>query len=144
MIAASVPFLDKFTLCGQIFAGENLGGVQAGVGQKIAFTDPTRKGREVTTVGGFVDLKYELNETWSFAAGYGFDNPNVSSRDVDIYTRGDYAGITYNDRAYIDAFYQFNENLHFGVEYAYLTTDYVGEQKDNDSHRLEFAVYYDF
>lgn len=144
MIAASVPFLDKFTLCGQVFAGENLGGVQAGVGQKIAFTDPTRKGREVTTVGGFVDLKYELNETWSFAAGYGFDNPNVSSRDVEIHTRGDYAGITYNDRAYIDAFYQFNENLHFGVEYAYLTTDYVGEQKDNDSHRLQFSVYYDF
>ena len=149
MLAASIPFsiedVGQFTLCGQIFAGENLGGVQAGVGQNVAFRDPTRKGREVTTVGGFVDLNYKLNDTWSFAAGYGFDNPTVRNSDAAIDTHGDYAGITYNDRVYIDAFYQWNANLHFGLEYAYLTTDYVSSYgDDNDSHRLQFSVFYDF
>ena len=148
MFAGSIPLFEKFTLCGQIFAGENLGGVQAGVAQNIAFTDPTRKGREIVTVGGFADLRYELNEKWSFAIGYGFDNPTVHSGEL-IDTHDDYAGITYNDRSYIDAFYQWNENLHFGLEYAYLTTDYVRDagnnpQDDNDSHRLQFSVYYDF
>ena len=149
MLAGSIPFsirdIGKFTLCGQVFAGENLGGVQAGVGQNVAFKDPTRKGREVVTVGGFVDLNYKLNDTWSFAAGYGFDNPTVNSNDAAIDTHGDFAGITYNDRAYVDAFYQWNDNLHFGLEYAYLTTDYVNAYgEDNDSHRFQFSVYYDF
>ena len=145
MFAASIPLFEKFTLCGQVFAGENLGGVQAGVGQNIAFRDPYRKGREVTTVGGFADLRYDLNETWAFAVGYGFDNPSVRNSDAVIDTRGDFGGITYNDRSYIDVFYQWNANLHFGLEYAYLTTDYVDAYgEDNDSHRFQFSVYYDF
>ena len=142
MLAASIPFAEKFTLCGQVFAGENLGDVQGGVGNKIAFKDPMNKGREITTVGGFIDLNYALNDTWSFAAGYGFDNPSVHA-DEDIYTRG-WSGATFNDRVYVDAFYQWNANLHFGLEYAYLTTQYVGFWEDNDSHRFQFSVYYDF
>ena len=144
MLAGSIPFAEKFTLCGQLFAGENLGGVQAGVGQKVAFRDLSRKGREVTTVGGFADLRYDLNDKWALAVGYGFDNPSLRSSDQVIDTNGDYAGITYNDRSYIDAFYQFNDNLHFGLEYAYLTTDYIDGSDDNDSHRLQFTVFYDF
>ena len=148
MLAGSIPFsiedVGEFTLCGQIFAGENLGGVQAGVGQNVAFRDPTRKGREVATVGGFIDLNYKLNDTWSFAAGYGFDNPSVRRSDVAIDTHGDFAGITYNDRSYVDAFYQWNDNLHFGLEYAYLRTQYVDSDEDNSSHRFQFTVYYDF
>ena len=144
MLAGSIPFAEKFTLCGQVFAGENLGDVQGGIGNKVAFRDLTQKGREVTTVGGFVDLNYALNDTWSFAAGYGFDNPSVRNSDEVIQTRGR-EGQTFNDRVYIDAFYQWNDNLHFGLEYAYLTTDYVSRYgEDNDSHRLQFTVYYDF
>ena len=118
--------------------------MQAGVGQKVAFRDLSRKGREVTTVGGFADLRYDLNDKWALAVGYGFDNPSLRSSDQVIDTNGDYAGITYNDRSYIDAFYQFNNNLHFGLEYAYLTTDYIDGSDDNDSHRLQFTVFYDF
>ena len=137
MVAGSVPF-GKFTLTGQIFAGENLGGVQAGVGQKVAFRDATRKGREVSTIGGFLDLRYDLNDTWAFAIGYGFDDPTDREAKYD-------SGRLYNDRAYIDAFYQFNANLHFGVEYAYLTTKYDEAFGDDaDDHRLQFSVYYDF
>ncbi len=137
MVAGSVPF-GKFTLTGQLFAGENLGGVQAGVGQKVAFRDPTRKGREVSTVGGFADLRYDLNDEWAFAIGYGFDDPTDSQAKYD-------AGRLYNDRAYVDAFYQLTANLHFGLEYAYLTTKYDEAYGDDaDDHRFQFTVYYDF
>ena len=137
MVAGSIPF-GKFTLTGQLFAGENLGGVQAGVGQKVAFRDPTRKGREVSTVGGFADLRYDLNDDWAFAIGYGFDDPTDSQAKYD-------AGRLYNDRAYVDAFYQLTANLHFGLEYAYLTTKYdEAFGGDADDHRFQFTVYYDF
>ncbi len=151
MIAAAIPFLEKFTLTGQVFAGENLGGVQAGIGQTVGFDRYGEKGREVSTVGGFVDLRYDLNETWAFAVGYGFDDPTDS--DVNRYEYAgdgewDHLGRTFNSRTYVDAFYQFNANLHFGLEYAYLTTDYVNEggSGDNsaDDHRFQFTVYYDF
>jgi len=151
MFAAQVPFLEKFTLTGQIFAGENLGGVQAGIGQTVGFDRYGEKGREISTVGGFVDLRYDLNDKWAFACGYGFDDPTDS--DVNRYEYAgdgewDHLGRTFNSRTYVDAFYQFNANLHFGLEYAYLTTDYVNEDGSDDNsaddHRLQFTVYYDF
>lgn len=136
MLAVQIPFLDKFMLTGQLFGGENLGGIQAGVGQRVAFRPDHKRGTCVRTVGGFVDLAYELNKKWSFAAGYGFDDPN----DHDAH----YAdGISYNDRAYVDAFYRVNENLHFGVEYAYLTTRYHDDGLADD-HRIQFTAFYDF
>ncbi len=137
MLAGSVPF-GKFTLTGQIFAGENLAGVQAGVGQAIAFKDLLGKGREVSTIGGFADLRYDLNETWAFAIGYGFDDPtNSEAKHAE--------GRLYNDRTYFDVFYQFNANLHFGFEYAYLTTQYDDAFGDDaDDHRFQLTVYYDF
>jgi len=145
MLAASVPFLEKFTLCGQVFAGENLGGVQAGIGQQIAYSSLYEKGHEVSTVGGFIDLRYDITDKWALALGYGFDDPTVtSSRSAAFATRGA-EGATYNDRTYFDIFYQFNANLHFGLEYAYLTTDYLSEVGDDaDDHRIQGTVYYDF
>ena len=136
MIAAKIPFLDKFMLTGQFFAGENLGGVQAGVGQRVAFRPDHKRGTCVQTMGGFVDLGYELDAKWSFAIGYGFDDPN----DSDAHYA---SGICYNDRAYIDAFYRVNANLHFCLEYGYLTTKYYDEGRSNDN-RIQFTALYDF
>jgi len=136
MVAAKIPFLDKFTLTGQLFAGENLGGVQAGIGQTVGFRGPGMRGSEVSTMGGFIDLKYDLNDTWAFAVGYGFDDPKDSEARYA-------AGRTYNDRAYIAAFYQFNDNLHFGVEYAHLRTSYYSDG-DASNDRFQFTAFYDF
>ena len=136
MAALQLPFLEKFTLTGQLFAGENLAGVQAGIGQGVAMRDSTRKGREVSTIGGFADLRYDLDDRWAFAVGYGFDDPTDSkARDAE--------DRTYNERAYIDAFYRFNANLHFGLEYARLRTKYYRDD-DADDDRFQFTAYYDF
>ena len=153
MFAGSVPF-GAFKLTGQIFAGENLGGVQAGVGQTVAF-DPARgTAREVATVGGFLDLSYQLSQDWSLAVGYGFDNP-ISHGGYAQFESGDWGNtITYNDRAYIDVFYQVTTNFKIGLEYARLNTRY-DDVKDADgstvSHggnayadRFQFSAYYDF
>lgn len=134
--AAKIPFFDRFTFTGQMFAGENLSGVQAGVGQGVAIRDPERKGREVATLGGFFDLRCDIDERWAFAIGYGFDNPR------DSHAR--YAeGRTFNERAYADIFYQFNENLHFAVEYARLRTRYY-EDDDASDDRIQFTAFFDF
>ncbi len=136
MAAFSVPFLEKFTFVGQVFAGENLGGVQAGVGQRVAYYAPNRKGHEVSTVGGFFELALELDDAWSFAGGYGFDNPdNSEAKYAD--------GILHNDRAYIDAFYRVNKNLKIGLEYAHLRTQWHGEGTAHDD-RIQFSAFYDF
>ncbi len=140
MLAAQVPFLEKFTLTGQFYAGENLGGVQAGCAQRVAFDRVGERGEEVRTVGGFIDLAYELNNTWSFAAGYGMDNPSDGcARNAD--------GILYNDRAYVAAFYRILDNFKLGLEYARLMTRYAeenGSKTDADANRLQFSAFYDF
>ncbi len=138
MVAGSLPFFEKFALCGQFYAGENLGRVQAGCGQSVAYVNGmNRKGKALDTVGGFIDLGYQLNDDWSFAIGYGMDNPSNSK----LKKQGD--GIYFNDRAYIDAFYQITSNFRLGLEYARLTTKYVGESTA-DANRFQFSAFYDF
>ena len=149
MLALSVPFLEKFTLTGQVYGGENLGRVQAGCAQGVAFTPGVvgQKGEEVATVGGFVDLAYELNDTWSFALGYGFDDPRIdngmgvawdwdgSAPDTNYYE--------FNDRLYIDAFYHITANFKLGLEYARLSTKYA-EDGTALANRVQFSAFYDF
>lgn len=141
MLAASVPFLDKFTLMGQFFAGDNLDGIQAGCYQGAYIKGNGRWG-EVSTRGGFFDLGYELNETWSFAVGYGFDDP------TDSQARKTGTGICINDRAYFDVFYKISSNFKLAFEYAHLRTKYatgVGvEPGTASSDRFHFAAFYDF
>ena len=136
MAAFSVPFLEKFTFVGQVFAGENLGGVQAGVGQRVAYYAPDRRGHEVSTIGGFFELKFAPDDVWSFAGGYGFDDPDNSEAK---YAKG----ILHNDRAYIDAFYRVNRNFKIGVEYAHLRTQWYGEGTSH-ADRVQLSAFYDF
>ena len=146
MLGASIPFFEKFTLTGQFYGGENLGRVQAGCGQSVAFTPGMlyERGEEIETIGGFIDLAYELNDTWSFAVGYGFDDPTVdhgmgsaSSGSVNM----NY--IDFNDRLYIDAFYRITSNFRLGLEYARLTTKYAEDGKSL-ANRIQFSAFYDF
>ena len=142
MVAGQMPFLEKFTLTGQFFAGDNLGRVQAGVGQGVGYHTPGEKGKEVSTIGGFCDLRYDLNDTWAFAIGHGFDNPTDSEAEN---THGSAYGILNNQRSYVDAFYQLNANLHFGLEYAYLRTKWAeGDGDTAPDHRIQFTAFYDF
>lgn len=135
MFAAQLP-IWRFTLTGQIFAGENLGGVQAGVGQTIGYTGVDRKGKEVRTVGGFIDLTYRFNRKWDFTLGYGFDNPN----DNDAAGAADRI---FNDRAYVGAAYRITSNFKIAVEYAHLKTKYYA-QGDAGDDRFQFAAFYNF
>lgn len=142
LFALSLPFGD-FTLTGQFYGGENLGGIQAGVGQTVAYNLPYARGNEVRTVGGFVDLGYKLNDDWSFAIGWGCDNP-INSDIEDHYGTYD---ILYNDRAYVCAFYQVVDNFKLGLEYARLLTSFSessGVGGDYDADRIQFSAFYDF
>ena len=134
MLAGKIPFWD-FTLTGQIFGGQNLGGVQAGIGQGVGY-DQYGRGRAVRTIGGFIDLSYQLNDDWSFAIGYGFDNPD----DADARCA---EGRLYNDRAYVDAFYQITTNFKLGLEYGRLSTKWDDEGTAY-SDRIQFSAFYDF
>lgn len=135
MLAASIP-MWRFTFTGQVFAGENLGGVQAGIGQRVGFRDLTSKGREVSTIGGFWDLGFKVNDTWRLAVGYGFDDPTDSEAR--------YAGgRTFNERAYADVFYKLTDNISFALEYARLRTKYYDEKHGNDD-RIQFTAFYNF
>ena len=134
MLAGKLPF-GNFTLTGQIFGGQNLGGVQAGIGQRVGY-DEYGRGRAVRTIGGFLDLAYQLNADWVFAIGYGFDNPNDSDAQHA-------EGRLFNDRAYIDAFYQVTDNFKLGLEYGRLSTKWQDEGTGY-SDRIQFSAFYDF
>lgn len=134
MIAAIVPF-GSFKLQGQFFGGQNLGGVQAGIDQRVGYDDRGR-GRAVRTIGGLLDLSYRLNKEWLFAVGYGFDDPNDSDAKFA-------AGRTFNDRVFVNATYSILDNFRLAIEYARLATDYYDEGTAY-SDRIEFSSYYDF
>lgn len=136
MLAASVPFLDKFTLTGQIFAGDNLGGIQGGIGQRVAYREMGQKGREVSTIGGFVDLSYAFNDRLTIAGGYGFDDPTDSEAEHA-------GGLLYNDRAYVNAIFKILHNFRVGLEYARLNTKY-SDVGNRDDDRIQFSAWYDF
>ena len=136
MLAASVPFLDKFTLTGQIFAGDNLGGIQGGIGQRVAYREMGKKGREVCTIGGFVDLSYAFNDRLTIAGGYGFDDPTDSEAEHA-------GGLLYNDRAYVNAIFKILHNFRVGLEYARLNTKY-SDVGNRDDDRIQFSAWYDF
>ncbi len=134
LVAAKVPFGD-FTLTGQFFAGQNLGGVQAGIGQGVGY-DAFGNGQAVRTIGGFIDLAYQLNDDWSFAVGYGFDDPVDDDAALA-------EGRLFNDRAYVDVFYRITDNFRLGFEYGRLSTDYYLDGHAY-SDRFQFSAFYDF
>lgn len=142
MVAASVPLFDKFTLMGQFFAGDNLDGIQAGCYQGV-YRRPNGTYGTVSTRGGFVDLGYELDNNWSFALGYGIDDP------TDSQARRTGTGVCLNDRAYFDVFYKITDNFKLGFEYARLRTKYASgldgvESGTASANRYHFAAFYDF
>ena len=142
LVALSLP-LGDFTLTGQFYGGENLRGIQAGAGQSVAYNLPNSRGNEVRTIGGFVDLGYKLNDTWSFAVGWGCDDPINDDIEDHFGTNG----IMYNDRAYVCAFYQVLDNFKLGLEYARLLTSFAestGVGGDYDANRVQFTAFYDF
>ena len=151
LFAAELP-MWRFTLKGQIYAGENLGGIQAGCGQTVLYHNWENgyvRGNGVRTVGGFIDLGFNLTEKWSFALGWGCDNPVDSDVEGGFNADGLY-GIKYNDRAYIDAFYKITSNFKLGIEYARLLTSYDdsnaygGAGGDYEANRVQFSAFYDF
>ena len=142
MVAGSVPLFDKFTLMGQFFAGDNLDGIQAGCYQGV-YRRPNGSFGTVSTIGGFADLSYELDNNWSFAVGYGFDDP------TDSQARKTGTGVCLNDRAYFDVFYKITDNFKLGFEYARLRTKYASgidgvESGTASANRYHFAAFYDF
>ncbi len=145
MLGGVLPFWN-FTLTGQIFAGENLGGIQAGVGQTVAF-NPQGYGEEVQTVGGFIDLAYQFTDDFSMGIGYGFDNPIINGEYIEG-SDGLSDSRSLNDRAYVNAFYQVTTNFKIGIEYARLSTHYAGNDTYRGgvgrSDRFQFSAYYDF
>jgi len=141
MVATSVPFLDKFMFTGQFFAGDNLDGVQAGCYQGV-YQRPDFTYGTVSTRGGFFDIGYEFDDTWSFAVGYGFDDP------TDSQARKSGLGVCLNDRAYFDVFYKITSNFKLAFEYARLRTKYASgvgvESGTASTDRFQFAAFYDF
>ena len=146
MLAASIP-MGPFTLTGQFFGGQNIGGVQAGCSQTVFyhnFGNGYVKGNGVRAIGGFVDLAYQLNDDWSFAAGYGCDDPIDSDVEGGFNCCGwPSPGVLFNDRIYIDAFYQITSNFRIGLEYARLLTSY-DNLGDFDADRVQCTAFYDF
>ena len=151
LFALKIP-MWRFTLQGQIFAGENLGGIQAGCAQTVLYHNWENgyvRGNGVRTVGGFIDLGYQMTEKWAFAIGWGCDNP-VDSDVKGGETSDGYYGILYNDRVYVDAFYQVMANFKIGVEYARLLTSYSDAnhwgygEGDYAANRIQFSAFFDF
>jgi hypothetical protein len=121
------------TLQGEVWTGENLGGLMGGVYQNIV--DTGTDWDEVEATGGFVHAMITPRKGLLFNVGAGVD-------DVD----GDNLGtlkITRNRSVFGNVIYTIVPNFDVGLELAYQETEWVGAD-EGDNVRVQTAFTYKF
>ena len=127
-----LPLSQRVTLQGIAWTGANLDNYFGGISQGIN----TVIGTEVSTRGGWGQLIYTPTKNTKTSVGYGVEDPDdedLSGGDARIRT----------DRLFANFFYNATDRVTFGVEYAFMRTDYA-VSKDMENHRVNFAVFYRF
>ena len=86
---------------------------------------------------GFGEVKYAPNSDWSFASGYGVDDPNNSD------TSPTYTEYLKNQRAYFNVVRTIVESFKVGAEYTWISTEYAGNVKNTGGQAM-LSFWYGF
>lgn len=124
-----VPFLSRFELRGEAFSGQALQGLGGGgIGQNFGSDDVT----PLKTIGGWVQLNYDLTSRILVGAGYGFDDP-----DDDVLTA---PGVKVNNST-TEAHIHWRPAgpLVFGLEWRSTATKYDASSYANTHFNLAFG-----
>ncbi len=124
-----IPLPDRFTVSGEVFAGENLDDYFGGAIQGVN----TATRNEISTIGMWMQLNFSLDKDLQYNAGFGFDNP-----ENDDLNNGNRAK---NSFYYINTMYKVLPNLTLGFEYTYWETAYKNAAKGTANRFQTSAIY---
>lgn len=127
MASFDFPLTPALGLSGAVWTGENLGGFQGGIGQRINLLRNT----EIAASGGWLQAHLQAHEDLLFNLSYGIDNPV----DSDL-NRG---GRSRNSTLYANVFWNFLPSTSWILEYQYLKTDYK-ESASASNNRWQSAL----
>jgi hypothetical protein len=142
----SVPVGPLFSLTGEFYRGQALGGLGGGLGRSAVFSgplaDPKSAVAGLDTEGGWGQLKFRPSEKIEFNAAYGQDNP--FARDIRRFPSAQgylYATLARNQSEFFNAIYRPRSDLLFSIEYRKIKTrDIAGNLKSADHINLGAGI----
>ncbi len=115
----------------EAFVGKNLDAYLGGIGQGINLL----KRKEIADRGGWLDLCHRFDQHLRFNLGYSIDQPDKD--DLNNNDRKE------NTSLFANALYQINQSTLVGLELSRWETDYVNQEKGNNSRaQLSFIFYF--
>jgi len=127
----TLPIIDKITLKGEAWMGENMDSYLAGIGQGVNTTLLT----EIESSGGWAALSIGPFDKLQYNVGAGVDNPEEG--DLNTGDRSKNASIFGN------VWYELNDAVRMGLELSHWKTDYK-DQSNGESFRVQSSVIYNF
>jgi len=129
MLSASLllPLTDKLDLKTVVWTGQNLSGVQGGIGQGINLVKDT----EIAATGGWVQFGYKASDKVSTFLTYGIDDPD----DDDL----NFGQRSKNQNISASAYWNFSNNLTWAFEYSHMKTEYLFSD-DASNNRFQSSL----
>jgi hypothetical protein len=131
-----IPVSSRISLSGEFYRGRALGGLGAGFGRSVLFSDakigPNTGVRALNSVGGWSQLKFQASSRLEFNGAFGLDNPYA--QDLRAFSAPQsyfFPSLAQNRSALANFIYRPRSNLVFSGEYRYLRTFLIDSNSNN-------------
>lgn len=122
-----VPLGPWFSLGGEFYIGDAVGGLGGGIGQSVvisgSFADPATQVRGVDSIGGWSQLKFRPTSRWEFNGAFGLDSARAEDLRAFVVSQPIYYSSPARNRSsFLNFIYRPYSNLLFSAEYRHLRT----------------------
>jgi hypothetical protein len=122
-----VPLTRWFTLSGEFYAGEAVGGLGGAIGRSVAFsgppTDPASQVRGIDSLGGWSQLKFKPTSRLEFNGAFGDDNAAAGDLlALPFGSNNPSSSPARNRGSFVNFIHRPSSNLLFSMEYRRLRT----------------------
>jgi len=131
-----IPVSSRISLSGEFYRGRALGGLGAGFGRSVLFSDamigPNTGVRALNSIGGWSQLKFKASSRLEFNGAFGLDNPYA--QDLRAFSAPQsyfFPSLAQNRSALANFIYRPRSNLVFSGEYLYLRTFLIDSNSNN-------------
>ncbi|MGH9402410.1 MAG: hypothetical protein ACRD2P_09920 [Terriglobia bacterium] len=132
MADLDVPLGRWFTFSSELYRGQAIGGLGAGIGRSVLYngplTDPATSVLGLNTAGGWAQLKFSPTERLEFNGAFGEDNPFATDLRRFSGARSYFdASTDKNQSAFVNSIFHLRSNLLLSLEYRRIWTSDVDE-----------------
>lgn len=133
------PLGQYFTLSGEIYRGQAIGGLGGGVWNSVLYNglqnSPATEVIPLNDIGGWSQLKFQPAKKWEFNVAAGTANPLSSDlREYPSVTGAYFAPFARNQAIFVNSIYHPRSNLLFALEYRKLRSYSLAGSKQTVGH----------